>query len=32
MDKNIKLLFCILGSTFLVLLKTPVFESAKFAL
>lgn len=32
MEKNIKLLFCILGSTFLVLLKSPVFESAKFAL
>ena len=24
--------FCILGSTFLMLLKSPVFESAKFAL
>lgn len=33
MDKNnTKLLFCLLGGTFLVLLKSPVFESAKFAL
>lgn len=32
MDKNIKLLFCILGSTILVLLKSPIFENAKFAL
>lgn len=32
MNKNIKLLFCILGSTFLVLLKSDIFESAKLAL
>lgn len=32
MDKNIKLLFCILGSTFLTLLKSELFMPAGLAL
>lgn len=31
MEKNIKLLYCIFGSTMLVLLETPVFEAARLA-
>lgn len=31
MEKNIKLLYCILGSTMLVLLQTPVFQAARLA-
>jgi uncharacterized membrane protein YGL010W len=32
MEKNIKLLYCILGSTMLVLLETPVFGAARLAI
>lgn len=32
MDKNIKLLFCILGSAILTLLSSPIFGGARFSL
>ena len=31
MDKNIKLIYCILGSIFLILLQSSVFKKAGFA-
>ncbi|HBM75362.1 MAG TPA: hypothetical protein DD429_07385 [Clostridiaceae bacterium] len=32
MNKNIKLLYCIFGSVFLMLLTNPIFESSRLAL